>query len=229
MIPFSNLDILAFLWYTLFWASFSYIVDHSPLRHNNLSHLMNGHRLRWMQRMAPRDFRMIDTSIITGLQNGTAFFASTSLIAIGAGFALLNATDLAIKIASDLPFPVPTNPEQWEIKALMLTGVYVYAFFKFGWAYRLFNYTSILVGAFPYPGETSDENMKIAVEQAAEMNALAGHNFNLGLRAFFFSAPLFGWFIHPILFMLTTAVVTLVLARRQFFSRSQHLAKTLLP
>ena len=229
MIPFSSFDIIALVWYVLFWAGFAYIVDHSPIRHRNLSNLMNMHRQRWMRALPKREFRMIDTAIITGLQNGTAFFASTSLLAIGAGFALLNATDMAMRVARDLSIPVETNPELWEIKALLLTGIYVYAFFKFGWAYRLFNYTSILIGAFPYPNETSEEDMETAIMHTAEMNALAGHHFNLGLRAFFFSAPLFAWFIHPLPFMIATPIVTTVLIRRQFFSRSKVLAKTLLP
>ena len=229
MIPFSNLDIIAIAWYLAFWGLFSFAVDHSSLRHRNLSHLMNGHRRRWVKNMADRDLRMIDTAIITGLQNGTAFFASTSLLAIGAGFALLNSTDLALQVSRDLSLPVETTRALWEAKALSLIGIYVYAFFKFGWAYRLFNYTSILIGALPYYKSTSKEDMEIAIEQVAEINSLAGRHFNLGLRAFFFSLALFGWFIHPMLLIIATTFVGMVLVRRQFFSRSQKLATRLLP
>ena len=33
--------------------------------------------------------------------------------------------------------------------ALGLAVIFVYAFFKFGWAYRLYNYVAIMVGATP--------------------------------------------------------------------------------
>ena len=35
----------------------------------------------------------------------------------------------------------------FEIKVLGLMALLAYAFFKFGWSYRLFNYCSILLGA----------------------------------------------------------------------------------
>ena len=236
MTPFSNLDILALAWYVLFWAGFSIVADHSKLKTRSLSYLMNGHRRRWISVMAKRNLRMIDTAIINGLQNGTAFFASTSLLAIGAGFALLNSTDLAMQVSRDLSLPVEASRELWESKVLILISIFVYAFFKFGWAYRLFNYTSILIGALPYHHDAlpnhecvSQEEMDLAIEQAAEMNSLAGRHFNLGLRAFFFSLALFGWFIHPGLLMFATTFVTMVLVRRQFFSRSQKMATYLLP
>ncbi|WP_316861683.1 DUF599 family protein [uncultured Cohaesibacter sp.] len=225
MIPFSSFDIIALLWYLLFWAAFTYLVDYSPLKKHNISVLMAAHRYRWMRSLPKREFRMIDTAIITGLQNGTAFFASTALLAIGAGFAMLNATDIAMKVANDLSLPIETSPELWEIKAIILICIYVYAFFKFGWAYRLFNYTSILIGAFPYPDDATEEELDRAIKQAAEMNTLAGHHFTLGLRAFFFSAPMFGWFIHPLLFMIASTIVTAVLIRRHFFSRPQLISQ----
>ncbi|TLP48827.1 MULTISPECIES: DUF599 domain-containing protein [Cohaesibacter] len=236
MEPFTLIDLIGLGWYVAFWVGFSYLADHSPLRKRTLSSMMNAHRRRWMQTMARRKLRMVDTAIISGLQNGTAFFASTSLLAIGAGFALLNSTELALQITRDLPLPVETTRTLWEIKALILICIYVYAFFKFGWAYRLFNYTSILIGALPYHEDfepdhvmVDEQEMVVAIEQVAEMNALAGRHFNLGLRAFFFSLALFGWFIDPLLLMAATTFVTGVLIRRQFFSRSNKMAHHLLP
>ena len=234
MLPFSNIDLLALGWYIFVWAAFSIIADHSPLKKRSLSYLMDDHRERWARVAARRDLRVVDASIIAGLQNGTAFFASTSLLAIGAGFALLSSTDLAMQVSKDLSLPIETSREQWEAKALILIATYVYAFFKFGWAYRLFNYTSILFAAMPYYSSgpqghevANDRDMEIAIAQATEMNSLAGRHFNLGLRAFFFSLALFGWFIHSLLLMVATTFVAWVLVRRQFFSRSQTAAQLL--
>ena len=59
---------------------------------------MHGYRDVWMQQMLARDMRMVDAQIMASLQNGTAFFASTSLIAIGGTLTLLRSTDDLITI-----------------------------------------------------------------------------------------------------------------------------------
>lgn len=228
MLNLTILDMSALLWFIATWFGFSILSDRTALREKSLSHMMAQHRQRWVRTMAKRDNRIMDTAIITGLQNGTAFFASTSLLAIGAGFALLSSTDLALQVSRDLGLPIEQNRGVWEAKVLMLIIIYVYAFFKFGWAYRLFNYTSILMGAFPDPQEVSKTELDRAINQTARINSLAGWHFDLGLRAFFYSLSLFGWFIHPLLFVAATSFVTLVLIRRQYFSRSQALAKEML-
>ncbi len=44
---------------------------------------MDRHRENWARQVVVRDNRVVDTQINASLQNGTAFFASTSLIALG--------------------------------------------------------------------------------------------------------------------------------------------------
>jgi uncharacterized membrane protein len=53
---------------------------------------MNVYREVWIRRLLDREARMVDMQVMISLQNGTAFFASTSLLAIGGGLALLRAT-----------------------------------------------------------------------------------------------------------------------------------------
>ena len=98
---------------------------------------------------------MVDMQIMGALQNGTAFFASTSLIAIGGGLALLRATNEALAVLRALPIDLTPSPALWEIKCVGLILIFIYAFFKFAWSYRLFNYVSILLGAMP-PVEQRD-------------------------------------------------------------------------
>nr|WP_272214125.1 DUF599 family protein [Marinicella sp. W31]MDC2876617.1 DUF599 family protein [Marinicella sp. W31] len=43
------------------------------IRRTSLTGAMLIHRKRWMQTALMRDLRMIDTQILSGLQNGTAF------------------------------------------------------------------------------------------------------------------------------------------------------------
>lgn len=67
---------------------------------------MDAHRYRWMNAMLKREVRIADTNIASGLQQGTAFFASASLLAIGGTVTLLSAMDEVTALARtlDLPF-----------------------------------------------------------------------------------------------------------------------------
>ncbi len=99
--------------------------------------------------MVDRENRIVDTTILSALMNGTAFFASTSLLAIGGVLALLRSSDAVLPIFAGLPFGEGTTALMWELKSIGLAVMFVYAFFKFAWSYRLFNYMAIVVGAVP--------------------------------------------------------------------------------
>src|SRR5258708_8580078 len=94
---------------------------------------------------------MVDMQIMASLQNGTAFFASTSLLAVGGALTLMRATGDVITVVEALPFGIVTTPTQWAVKTIGLIVIFIYAFFKFAWAYRLFNYLPTLPRAIPPP------------------------------------------------------------------------------
>jgi uncharacterized membrane protein len=216
MSTFQPLDWIALGIFAASWLGYSWLVDYSGWRERTLTAAMNRQRRRWMEMMARRDLRMIDTSIVAGLQNGTAFFASTSLLAIGAAFAFLTTSDQVISAVEKLPLPLHTTRAAWEAKAIGLLAIYAYAFFKFGWSYRLFNYTSILVGAVPFAAEREAPETRRAIDRAAHMSIIAGRHFSRGQRAFFFSVGFLGWFASAWLFLVITLVVVVALCRRQF-------------
>jgi uncharacterized membrane protein len=126
-------------------------------------------------------------------------------------------------VFADLPFVFHSGHAVFEMKVGGLAALFGYAFFKFGWSYRLFNYCTILFGGIPMVHD-SEKDM-IAAERAAErvirMNVIAGGHFNEGLRAIFLSIGYLGWFINPYVFMLSTLLVIVVLTRRQFFSEAR--------
>jgi len=214
-------DYLAVGWFLTAWFGFEILIDRSPLRKKTLSFLMDDYRRSWMYAMAIRPVRIMDTAIMSGLQQGTAFFASTALLAIGGGFALLNATDRILEIARDLSLPLDISRAAWEVKVLGLMGIFAYAFFKFGWSYRLFNYASIIMGAVPECGTAERRTVLNIASRAADMNVIAGRHFNRGQRALFFSIGFLGWFAGPEVFAVTTFLVLAVLLRRQFASRAR--------
>ena len=198
--PLTLADASALAFYLAVWIFFAYAADGRLFHRISLTTAMNAQRQAWMRTMARRELRMIDTSIMMGLQQGTAFFASSSLIAIGGCFALLGASEQVFGVLSDLPYASQPDRTAFEIKILGLIALLAYAFFKFGWSYRLFNYCSILIGAVPV---VKDEAIHMAetesaVQRAARMNILAGKHFNAGLRGIFFSIGYLGWFIDQI-------------------------------
>ena len=186
---------------------------------------MNARRHAWFMESARRDNRIVDTQVMNGLQNGTAFFASTSLLAIGGSTALLQSTDQMMQAFRDLPYVMPSIRVALEMKVIGLAVIFAYAFFKFSWSYRLFNYGAILLGCMPHrihEGE-SGAALDAAVREAAEMNVVAGRHFNHGQRAFFFAIAYLGWFLGPLPFMVATAGVLVVMWNRQFRSDARRL------
>jgi uncharacterized membrane protein len=220
MTALAPLDWLAIGWFLTAWIGFNILVEVSPLKSRSLSMRMEAYRYGWMQMMASRPVRIMDTAILTGLQQGTAFFASTALLAIGGAFTLLDAADRIVEIAGDLSVPVEANRVLWEVKVLGLMLIFAYAFFKFSWAYRLFNYASIVMGSVPDATTADREALALAAHKAGRLNALAGRHFNRGQRAFFFSIGFMGWFAGPYALGLTTLAVLIVLLRRQFASNA---------
>jgi uncharacterized membrane protein len=107
------------------------------------------------------------------------------------------------------------------MKVLGLTMIYGYAFFKFAWSYRLFNYTAILIGATPQPDTSEPVRRARAGHKAGLMHIEAGRQFNRGQRALFFSFAYLGWFISPYVFVFTTAWIFYIVSHRQFSSSAR--------
>ena len=215
-----TIDILAVGFFVLEWTVYAVTLEHTAYGRDSLSARMHVYREVWIRRMLERQTRMVDTQIMASLQNGTAFFASTSLFAIGGALALLRSTNEALAVLRALPIDLSPSPALWEIKCVGLVLIFVYAFFKFAWAYRLFNYVAILLGAMP-PAEQRDmPEAEAHVVRTTRLFEAAGRHFNRGQRAFFFALGYLGWFVSPWVLFVTTAMVVVVTWRRQFASDS---------
>jgi uncharacterized membrane protein len=218
---FSLLDVLALAGFIGAWLGYAMLIEFTPHGRGGLNGLMHQYRDIWMHRMLARDMRMMDGQVIAALQNGTAFFASTSLIAIGGSLTLLRSSEELLTIIGALPFGVPTTRVAWEMKVMGLVIIFIYAFFKFAWSYRLYNYVAIMVGAAPPASEKDNPEAKTFAHRTAVVITEAGRHFNRGQRAFFFALGYLGWFLGPLPLMATTAGVVAVMWRRQFASDSR--------
>jgi uncharacterized membrane protein len=219
---FSVLDLVALTWFVAVWVIYATALSRSERRKRGLNAEMDRYRDAWMAQMLARDMRMVDGQIVAALQNGTAFFASTSLIAVGGALTLLRSSEEILQVIAALPFGIRMTAVQWEAKTIGLAIIFVYAFFKFAWSYRLFNYVAIMLGATPPAVEKNTPEAKAHTERVARLCEVAGRHFNRGQRAFFFALAYLGWFISPWLLMATSIAVAGVIWRRQFASDSRR-------
>jgi uncharacterized membrane protein len=212
------IDILAVGFFALEWTVYAVTLEHSAYGRDSLSARMHIYREVWIRRMLDRETRMVDMQMLASLQNGTAFFASTSLFAAGGALALLRSTSEALAVLRALPIDLSPSPALWELKCVGLILIFIYAFFKFAWTYRLFNYVAILLGAMPPAARRDTPEAEAHVIRTTRLFEAAGRHFNRGQRAFFFALGYLGWFVSPWVLFATTAAVVIVTWRRQFVS-----------
>ena len=180
---------------------------------------MAEYRREWMRVFVTRDPRIFDSQIVSNLRQGTAFFASASMIAIGGGFALLGNADRLRGVAQDLALgaaPVIV----WEIKLLLLLLFAANAFLKFVWAHRLFGYCAVLMAAVP--NEPADPVALPRAMKAADISVLAARGYNRGLRSIYFGIAAAAWLIGAWALLTAVGFTLLVVLRREFASRSRE-------
>ncbi len=186
-----------------------------------LSSSLRWFRVEWMLRMLDRELRMADTAILGNLERVIGFFASTSILILAGLVTALTANKAAIAMLTSLPFAEPTTVEQFELKVMLLILIYIFAFFNFTWSLRQYSFANVLIGATPAQNSAlSEEERRCFAINAAKVIDHAGHSYNYGLRSYYFSISVLGWFIHPVLFIAGYLLVVYILYRREFLSRS---------
>jgi hypothetical protein len=71
-------DLAALVWFIGAWIIYSIVIEKSEKSRSSLNAFMNDYRDEWMERLLERDMRMVDAQVTATLQNGAAFFASTT-------------------------------------------------------------------------------------------------------------------------------------------------------
>ncbi len=213
------LDVVSVTWFFGCWVGYVIYANRSPARGRSLAAHMGRYRVEWMRVMMARENCILDSSIVGNILTGIAFFASTSILAVGGLFALLGATDGAFAVVQELPFFAHTSQPLWQMKVLLLIGILVFAFFKLAWSFRLYYNSSVLIGAAPI-APVDEKTASVGAERIARLLSLAAGHSNGGLRAYFFALAALGWFLHPLVFILASALVVVVLYRREFRSRT---------
>lgn len=222
MLPLTWLDAAALALFITAWAGYQWYADYSDTRRPRLSREMDRLMRDWLTRMAERDNRMVDINVLRNLTRSSQFFASTTMLILGALVALMGYAEKAASVLAELPFTQAASERIWEFKIVVLLLTFVYAFFKFSWSIRQFGFCSILIGTTkkqtPEP-----EQYAVHTNRTAAIVSFANRNFNQGLRAYYFGVAALSWFLHPALMIAITLGVIYVLYQREFRSQTLEL------
>ena len=218
--PFSSVDYIAFFVFLIGWAGYKTFASRAAKRGMpSLMSVMSRYREDWWRGTIRRDLKIVDTNIILTHANSATFFASTSILILGALLALLGTRDSIIQILEDLPFSTDHVPLLWDYKIILLLAIFVYAFFKFTWSLRQHTFCSVMVGASPDPGAALAERNEF-ISRGAELASEASDTFNDGLRAYYFGLSVLTWFFNAWVFIFATVLVIAILYRREFKSEA---------
>jgi len=215
----STADWLALAIFAAGWIGYSLYADRTADGARGLRAATGRHRLQWARELVRRDNRITDVALTGNLMQSVSFYASTTTYVIAGLIAVAGTLDKLILLTADLPFAKAAAKEVVEMKIFLLAGIFIFAYFKFTWSLRQFNFLSIMVGGAPDPH--SDEGVRESYAQSfAQLSTLAGDEFNRGIRAYYFGFAAMTWFVSPQLFIAFTLLILLVLWRRDFHSRT---------
>jgi uncharacterized membrane protein len=202
----------------LAWLLSGWFSEHPPASRPSVSWLMEEYRRDWMRTFVTRQPRIMDATLIDSLRQGTAFFASACMIAIGGGVAMIGNAAAVQRLADELPID-GTGPDI-AVKMLPVIAFLANALLKFVWANRLFGYCSVLMAAVP--NDPADPLAFHRAGQAAEINITAARSFNRGLRSIYYALAALGWLLGPWGLVVGTTLATAILIRREFASVSRQ-------
>jgi uncharacterized membrane protein len=216
----TTIDLVGLGFFVCCWLLHSLLLEYR-LRSDKPSVIgaMSHHRLRWMRNVLKRDNRMQDVSAVGNMMRSISFFASTTVLIIVGLISILSKPETLNHLIETVPFAEAITPLMWEFKVLILTMVFIYAFFKYTWSLRQYNYVNILVSSAPLHYEQKEHHDDFA-RQAAKLLTNAARHFSDGLKAYYFAMAGLAWFIHAYIFVAATILVTFVMLRREFKSRT---------
>jgi uncharacterized membrane protein len=214
--------------YFVAWIGYARFARRRSAVQPSLLAASNRVRRQWMLEATRRENRVVDGVVVQNLSTSPSFFASTTILIIGGLLAVLGASDHAQSLVAGLPFAARTPSLVLDLKLVLLTSVFVYAFFRFTWSLRQYSFGALLVAsapdreAFERAGDAERERF---ADRAGGVVGLAAETFNDGLRAYYFAFAAAAWLFSPVAFALASAGVVWVLYMREFESEALRLMR----
>jgi uncharacterized membrane protein len=218
-LSYSHLDLAAIIFFALCWFGYSGFAHWYASRRASLLTVMNPMRERWFEQALLRENRIVDSSLLANLMHSATFFSSTTILVLGGLLALFGSVEKSADLFENLPFAQRSSQQLLETKVVVLILLFVYALIKFTWSVRQFNFVTILIGSLSPKDQITDADRGNA-QRAAGILKLAGENFGQGMRSYYFAVAVLMWFVQPLFFIVATAIVTLMLYRMEFHSRT---------
>ena len=223
--PFALPDLAALGLTLSLWLGLGWLIENPPAWRVSVSKLMERYRHDWMAEFVTRQPRIFDATMIDSLRQGTAFFASASMIAIGGGIALIGNPAMLGALTRDLS--LASDPAGLQLRVALVVAFLANALLKFIWAHRLFGYCSILMAAVP--NDPNHPEARHRATQAADINITGAKSFNRGLRSIYFALGALGWLLGPWGLTVGALVISAILIRRDFGSTSRQVMLRRLP
>ena len=101
--PFGLPDLAALGLTLALWLGLGWLIENPPAWRVSVSKLMERYRHDWMAEFVTRQPRIFDATMIDSLRQGTAFFASACMIAIGGGIAVIGNARAVETLTAELP------------------------------------------------------------------------------------------------------------------------------
>jgi uncharacterized membrane protein len=213
------IDWVALLLFFAGWAGYAHFARKRADSHRSVLGATNAVRREWMLQTTYREVRVVDGVVIQNLSTSPSFFASTTILIIGGLLAVLGSGNVN-ELVRDLPFAARTTVLIFDLKLILLLGIFVYVFFRFTWSMRQYTFGALLVAAAPEAARFASEGLSrdAFADKAGRIVGLAAETFNDGLRGYYFAFAAIGWFFSPIVFLVATLGVVYILYQREFRS-----------
>ena len=217
LLPVADWAALAFLFAG--WAGYAVFAKRRALTRPSFLGSSNRVRRQWMLQTTYREVRVLDAIAVQQMSGAASFFASTTILIIGALLAAIGSTEKASDLVRELPFAARTSVLVFDLKLAVLTAIFVYAFFRFTWSIRQYSAGVLMIASVPEADAIRDDAQRHAfAERASRVMALAAQSFNDGLRAYYMAFAAVSWFVSPWLMAAASAGVAWVLYQREFHS-----------
>lgn len=213
-------DLIAALLFALCWLAYEPLVGRLTRRGPDL---INSHmtvvRTAWMQAMARREARFLDSQLLGHVLTSASFFASSNLIIIAAAAGAMFSGGAALRRVGAAPLVATAPAEVLELKLALIVLVLGRSLLSLIWAIRQLNYCLAAIGAAP-DAKSDREQLEAYGAAAASVLNPALSAFNAGVRGYYFALAAASWLLGPVAFAIVTVGAVFLLVQRQVSSRS---------
>src|SRR3990167_4289282 len=205
-------SLIFFIFCTLIYHAF-YYYRVAKLPKNIFKGKINIIRRTWVENMLQSGQAITAVQSLRNIHMAASFLASSSIVFIGSIIYLIFNIEQTSGIVTGRG-TIELPDYLLFIKLLTLMVMFLMSLLNFTLCIRLLNYLAILIGASP---DTIEETMKMnAVDYITKMFSTAGIHYTFGIRGFYYTIPLIGWFLGTWLFIVLTIIVLFLCLRLDY-------------